>query len=340
MKIKIIAEIGVNHNGSRDLAGRLIEAAKKCGADAVKIQIFKPEEMVTGSAAKAEYQKRTAPGFKTQFEMLKQYELDIEDIIFLKSICMDVDIELIATPFDFASLEIIEKLSVETVKISSGDITNIPLLKKVAGTGKGVIISTGMANLAEIEEALAVFNKDKPNVSLLHCTSNYPAKVEAVNLRALETLKCAFKRPVGYSDHTEGIVIPIAAAALGAEIIEKHFTLDCRLPGPDHRASLEPHEFTRMIKSIRDVEMALGDGLKRCQESEYEVRSVARKSIVAREDIKAGEQFTANNVAVKRPGTGLHPRYYNRLIGQKAVVNIKKEEQIKSTMVEGEVVYE
>lgn len=335
LRVKIIAEIGVNHNGSRDMAVQLIKSAKQCGADAVKIQIFNTEEMVTRSADKAAYQKQSVPDCKTQFDMLKQYELELEEIAYVKNFCDEKNIELIATPFDFTSLEIMKKLSFDTVKISSGDITNIPLLKKVNETGKNVIISAGMANLAEIEEALAVFDKNKANLALLHCTSNYPVKMENVNLKAIETLKCAFKKPVGYSDHTAGMEIPIAAAALGAEIIEKHFTLDRQQSGPDHRASLEPQMFAEMVKSIRHLEVALGDGIKKCQDSEAEIKDVARKSIVAKRDVKAGELFTEDNVAVKRPGTGLHPRYYDVIIGKKTVVDIKRDQQIKLTMVEG-----
>lgn len=337
LKVKVIAEVGVNHNGSRDLAVKLIQSAKQCGADAVKIQIFKTEEMVTRTADKASYQKQSAPDFKTQFDMLKKYELEPEDIAYIKNLCEETGIELIATPFDFSSLKIMEELGFETIKISSGDITNIPLLKKVNETGRNVILSTGMANLAEIEEALSVFDKDF-NLAILHCTSNYPTKMENVNLKAIETLKCAFKKPVGYSDHTVGKDIPIAAVALGAEIIEKHFTLDSNLPGPDHKASLEPQMFTMMIEGIRNLEAALGDGIKQCQASEIEVKNIVRKSIVAKKDIKAGEIYTENNIAVMRPGTGLHPRYYDLLIGRKAIKDIKKEQQIKLTMVDGELI--
>ncbi|ADG83612.1 N-acetylneuraminate synthase [Thermincola potens] len=337
MGVKIIAEIGVNHNGSRDLAGKLLQAAKECGVDAVKIQVFKPEDMVLVSADKARYQKETAPEFKTQFDMLKQYELAYEDILFIRDLCRKLDLELIATPFDFASLEMIKKIGLEAIKVSSGDLTNIPLLQRINDTGQKVIISTGMAGLAEVEEAVSVFN-DKSKVTLLHCTSNYPAKKENVNLRAMISLRHAFRLPVGYSDHTEGIEIAVAAAALGAEIIEKHFTLDRNLPGPDHKASLEPEEFAAMVKSIRHVEAALGDGIKRCSDDEWEVRKAARKSVVAAKEIKAGELFTENNLGLKRPGLGLHPRYYNLLIGRKASVDIAKDEFIKLSMVEGEVV--
>jgi sialic acid synthase SpsE len=315
----------------------LIEAAKKCGADAVKIQIFNTEEMVTRSADKAPYQKQSAPGGESQFAMLKKYELGIDDIVYIKSFCNAINLELMATPFDFSSLVLMEKLGFATIKVSSGDLTNIPLLKRINETGKKVILSTGMANLAEIEEALAVFDRCEHNPVLLHCTSNYPVKMEDVNLKAIETLKCAFKKPVGFSDHTAGIEIAIAAAALGAEIIEKHFTLDGALPGPDHRASLEPRQFAKMVESIRNLETAWGDGIKQCRDSEAEIRQVARKSIVAKEDIKAGELLTESNLAVKRPGTGLHPRYYDFLTGKRAVTDINKDQQIKLTMVAGDI---
>ncbi len=336
MRVKIVAEIGVNHNGSRDLAGKLIRAAKQCGADAVKIQIFNTADMVTRTADQAGYQKKSRPDSKTQYDLLKKYELGFEDIACLKKSCEELNIELMATPFDFASLDMMVKFSFQTVKISSGDITNIPLLKRVEQTGKSVIISTGMANLGEIEEALAVFPKDKSDLALLHCTSNYPTEMADVNLLAIQTLKEAFKKKVGYSDHTAGIDIPIAAVALGAEIIEKHFTLDSSLPGPDHRASLEPQKFVEMVKSIRGLETALGNGVKRCQDSEIEVKNVVRKSIVAKANIKAGEYFTENNLALKRPGTGLHPRYYNILLGKKAKLDIIRDQQIKFMMIEEE----
>lgn len=337
MGVKIIAEIGVNHNGSRDLAVRLIQAAKECGVDAVKIQVFKPEEMVLAKADKARYQKETAPEFKTQFDMLKQYELKYEDIVFIRDFCRQLDLELIATPFDFPSLELIRRLCLETIKVSSGDLTNIPLLQQIRDSGKKVIISTGMAGLAEVDEAINVFS-DKSKLTLLHCTSNYPAKTENVNLRAMITLRHAFQLPVGYSDHTEGTEVSIAATALGAEIIEKHFTLNRSLPGPDHKASLEPVEFAGLVRSIRNVEAAMGDGVKRCSEEELEVREVARKSIVATKQIKAGELFTESNLGIKRPGTGLHPRYYDMLIGKKASVDIVKDEFIKLGMIEEEVI--
>ncbi len=333
LKVKVIGEIGVNHNGSRDLAVQLIKSAKNCGADAVKIQIFKTEEMVTRAAGKVSYQRQSTP-WETQFDMLKNYELNFEDIAYLKKFCNEISIELIATPFDFTSLEMMEQLFFETIKISSADITNIPLLKRVNRTGKNIIISTGMATLGEIEEALAVFDEEKCNLALLHCTSSYPAKLESVNLRAIQTLRQAFQKKVGYSDHTAGISIPVAAVALGAEIIEKHLTLDNSLPGPDHQASLEPPAFTQMVESIRGLEKALGDGIKRCQDSEQEVRKIARKSIVAGEEIKRGEFLTENNLALKRPGTGLHPRYYDILIGKKAASDIRRDQHIDLNMIQ------
>lgn len=336
MGAKIIAEIGVNHNGNKDLAVKMIKAAKDCGADAAKIQIFKTEELVTREAEKAQYQKNTGPNSESQFDMLKKYELTVDDIVLIKKYSEEINIELLATPFDFESLDIMEKVGFGTIKISSGDITNIPLLKKVNQIGRNVILSTGMSNLAEVEEAVSAFD-DKIDLTLLHCTSNYPTEPQEVNLRAMETLKYAFQKRVGYSDHTEGIEIAIAAVVLGAEVIEKHFTLDRSLPGPDHKASLDQDAFIKMVKGIRNVEMAMGDGLKYCRVCENEVKNVARKSIVARYDIEAGETFTKENIAVKRPGTGMHPRFYELLLGKRATVNIREDQQISNNMIGGKL---
>ncbi|MGE5628575.1 MAG: N-acetylneuraminate synthase [Solirubrobacterales bacterium] len=321
----IIAEAGVNHNGDVNIAKELVEAAAKAGADAVKFQTFKAENLVTKNAPKANYQEKTT-GKGSQFEMLKNLELSYQDHLLLKKYCEEKGILFISTPFDFESVDILEELNIPIYKIGSGDLTNIPLLRYIAKLRKPMIISTGMANLGEIETAIeAVNNVGNSQISLLHCTSNYPASYESVNLKAMITLKNAFNLPIGYSDHTEGIEIPLAAVAMGAEIIEKHFTLDKNMEGPDHKASLNPVELKQMVQSIRNIERAIGNGIKKPYNSEENTKIAARKSIVAKVNIKKGEVISYKNVDFKRPGTGISPEYIDFIIGKKALCDIDQD---------------
>ena len=328
-KVFIIAEAGVNHNGRLDLAYQLIDVAKDAGADAVKFQTFKAENVVSRLADKAEYQKKTTGSYKSQLEMIKKLEISFEDFVKLKKYCDKKGIMFLSTPFDHQSIDFLYNL-IDIYKIPSGEIVNYPYLKHVAAKNKPLIMSTGMANLGEIEEAINTIRSvnSKAKISLLHCTTNYPASYEEVNLSAMQTLAAAFKLSVGYSDHTLGIEVPVAAVAMGAKIIEKHFTLDKNLPGPDHKASLEPGELKEMVKAIRNIEMALGDGIKKPNKSEIEIMEVVRKSIVASKSIKKGEMFTKTNITIKRPGTGISPMRWNEVIGQKANRDYKDDEPI------------
>ena len=330
----IIAEAGVNHNGDINIAKKLVDKAKEAGVDAIKFQTFRAENLVTKEAPKAEYQKETT-GDGSQFEMLKKLALSLEDHITLKRYCEEKGIMFISTPFDFESVDLLEKTDVSLYKVSSGDLTNLPLLSYIANKNKPIILSTGMANLGEVEEAVETISKaGNDRIILLHCTSNYPTAYEDVNLRAMLTMKEAFKLPVGYSDHTIGIEIPIAAVALGAKVVEKHFTLDRNMKGPDHRASIEPDELKIMVRSIRNIELAMGDGIKRCNKSEENIRKVARKSIVAGRDISKDEVITINNISFKRPEFGLKPKYVDLVVGKKARRNIKVNEFITFNDVE------
>ncbi|MDD9148063.1 N-acetylneuraminate synthase [Sporolactobacillus sp. CQH2019] len=330
----IIAEAGVNHNGDIGTALKLVDAAKEAGADAVKFQTFKAENLVTHQAPKADYQK-AATGDGSQFAMLKALELSFDDHVRLKRYCDEKNILFLSTPFDFESVDLLEKIGVEYYKTSSGDLTNIPLIEHIAKKNKPMIVSTGMANLGEVEMAVeAVRRNTDQDLWLLHCTSNYPAAMEDVNLNAMLTMKHAFKVPVGYSDHTKGIEIPAAAVALGAEIIEKHLTLDKTMKGPDHKASLEPAELKKMVESIRNVEMSLGDGVKRCNKSEANTRMVARKSIVARRDLKKGEKLTLTNLDFKRPESGISPIYIHLIVNRKIVKDIKQNDLITLDLIE------
>ncbi|MCF6463983.1 N-acetylneuraminate synthase [Clostridium sp. Cult1] len=327
-KCFVIAEAGVNHNGDISIAKKLIDKAFEAGADAIKFQTFKAENLVTREAPKAEYQKETT-GDGNQFQMLKKLELSFEEHIILKEYCIEKSITFISTPFDFESVDLLEKIGVPLYKVSSGDLTNLPLLSYIASKNKPIILSTGMANLGEVEEAVeTIFETGNKNLVLLHCTSNYPTVYEDVNLRAMLTMKEAFKLPVGYSDHTIGIEVPIAAVALGAKVIEKHFTLDKTMEGPDHKASLEPDELKIMVNSIRNIERAMGDGVKRCTENEKNTKRVARKSIVASKDIMKGETIKLNDINFKRPEFGLKPKYVKLIIGKQARRNIKENEFI------------
>ena len=329
----IVAEAGVNHNGSVELAKKLIDAAKDAGADAVKFQTFKAESVVVKDAQKAEYQKETT-GEGSQYEMIKKLELTEEDFRELADYAKEKDIMFLSSPFDKESVDLLHELDVPAFKVGSGEITNLPLLRYIAKKEKPIILSTGMSTLGEIEEALDVIRSEGvEDIILLHCVSNYPARIEDVNLRAMGTLKQAFKLPVGFSDHTLGITAPIAAVALGACVIEKHFTLDRNLPGPDHKASLEPEELKEMAKAIREVEKALGNGIKKPTKEEEEIKKVARRSIVAKVDISKGAIITEDMLDVKRPGTGIEPKYLKFIIGRKTKEDIKKDEIISLKMI-------
>ncbi|MFH1216575.1 MAG: N-acetylneuraminate synthase [Pseudomonadota bacterium] len=330
-KVFIIAEAGVNHNGDLALAKKLVEAAAEAGADAVKFQTFKAENLVAASAPKAAYQKKTTGADESQLEMLKKLELSEADFIELQAHCVTHNILFMSTPFDLESIDFLASLGLEIFKIPSGELTNLPYLKKIGGLGKDIILSTGMADLAEVEAAIAVLlqaGADQERIALLHCNTEYPTPYEDVNLRVLETLRTTLHLRVGYSDHTLGIEVPIAAVALGAEIIEKHFTLDKKMPGPDHQASLEPGELRRMVQSIRHIETALGRKEKKTTPSEQHNRVIARKSIVAAQAIRKGEMLSNTNLTVKRPGTGISPMQWDRVIGKPASQNFAKDELI------------
>jgi N-acetylneuraminate synthase/N,N'-diacetyllegionaminate synthase len=320
----VIAEAGVNHNGELDLAFKLIDAAAAAGADAVKFQTFIASEVITAEAAKAEYQKTTTGEQESQLEMVKRLELSFGDFRKLKMYCDDQGITFLSTPFDLKSVDFLAGLGVVALKISSGDLTNDPLLRHVAAQKRPVILSTGMSDMDEVREALAVINAaGNAEVIVLQCVTNYPAAAEDINLRAMLSMQSAFDVNVGYSDHTLGIEIPLAAVALGACVIEKHFTLDKNFAGPDHRASLEPHEFKAMVEGIRKVEASLGDGRKVPAASEASNAAVARRSIVASRDISAGTVITPAEITFKRPGTGLPPRMADQVVGKTARVDVK-----------------
>jgi len=318
----IIAEAGVNHNGNINMALKLIDEASKACVDAVKFQSFKAANLVTSYAQKAIYQITNTNNDETQFEMLKKLELSFEDHQIIKDYCAEKGIIFISSPFDEQSADLLLDLDVLLFKIPSGEITNFPFIEHVAKMGKPVILSTGMSLLGEVEEAVNAIKAFNKNLILLHCTSNYPAKPSEANLLAMKTMRYAFNLPVGYSDHTPGNEVALAAVSLGACVIEKHFTLDKSLPGPDHKASLEPHELKNLIRGIRIVESAIGNGIKRPFESEKNTASVARKSLVANCDIIKGEILVEKMIARKRPGTGLKPDMLKYIINKKAKRNI------------------
>ncbi len=329
MSVYIIAEAGVNHNGSFSLACRLVEAAKEAGADCIKFQTFKSENLVSRSAKKAEYQKKTT-GDSSQQEMLKKLELSFDEFLQLKKYCENVGICFLSTPFDFDSIEFLNSIDMPFWKIPSGEVTNLPYLLALAKTGKPVVMSTGMCNMEEILSAIAVLSSNgAKDIKLLHCNTEYPTPFEDVNLKAMQAMREAFHLEVGYSDHTKGIEVPIAAVALGATIIEKHFTLDRNMEGPDHKASLEPDELADMVRSIRNIEKALGSGTKVPSPSEKKNISIARKSIVAKTKIKAGDIFTEENITVKRPGSGISPMKWFEVLGTKAMRSFDEDELIE-----------
>jgi N,N'-diacetyllegionaminate synthase len=331
----IIAEAGINHNGNISMAKKLIDVAKEAGTNAVKFQTFKAEEVVSKSAEKAEYQKETTNANESQFEMIKKLELEERDFKELFDYAHKQGIVFLSSPFDKESVDLLDELGVPAFKVGSGEITNFPLLKYIARKKKPIILSTGMSILGEIEEALEVIREGgTEEIILLHCVSSYPAKVEDMNLKAMETLRYAFKLPVGLSDHSLGIIIPIAAVTLGACVIEKHFTLDKRLPGPDHQASLEPDELQKMVKAIREVEKAVGNGIKSPTEEEEKIKSVVRRSIVARVEISEGTLITEEMLDIKRPGTGVEPKYLNKVIGAVAKCRIEQDEPLTMNKLE------
>ncbi|ORU01366.1 N-acetylneuraminate synthase [Anaerovibrio sp. JC8] len=354
--VLVIAEAGVNHNGSVDLAVRLVEEAANAGADVVKFQTGLTEKLISRYAQKADYQKITTSEMESQLEMCKKLEFSWDDHARVIKACRDNNIKFLSTPFDIDSLHFLtKKCGVDTIKIPSGEITNAPLLFEIGRLGKDVILSTGMSLLGEVEQALAILaysyindvvpksvnecyesysskagqSSLRKHVSLLHCTTEYPAPLEEVNLRCIDTLRNAFSLPVGYSDHTLGITIPIAAVARGATIIEKHFTLDRKMEGPDHKASLEPKELGLMLKSIRQVELAMGNGIKIPSESEKRNMAVARKSLVTTCNVKAGTVFTGDNLTVKRPGDGVSAIYYWDYLGKTATRDYYEDEIIR-----------
>lgn len=319
--VLIIAEAGVNHNGDLELAKRLIDAAAEAGADLVKFQTFKADNLVTATARKADYQTRNSGGGETQHEMLRRLELSPEAHHELIAHCQTRGIGFFSTGFDLESVDFLLSLGLDKFKIPSGEITNLPYLRHVGRHGKEVILSTGMATLGDIEaaiEALEQAGTPRSKITVLHCTTEYPTPMNEVNLRAMQSIAQAFGVKVGYSDHTPGIEVASAAVALGATVIEKHFTLDRNLPGPDHKASLEPMELKAMVAAIRNIEIALGDGIKRLTPSEIVNKPIARKSLVASQAIREGEVFNAENITAKRPGTGTSPMRWDEVMGQVA----------------------
>lgn len=330
--IIIIAEAGVNHNGDIELARRMVREAKLAGADYVKFQTAVPELVISTFAPKAEYQKETTGEAESQLEMCKAIHLPLSDYAGLKALCDEEGIGFMSTPFDLVSIDCLAPLGMDYWKIPSGEITNLPYLRKIGRLGERVIMSTGMATLAETEAAVKVLEEagtPRSNIILLHCTTQYPAPYESVNLRAMEALGSLGCAAVGYSDHTQGIEVSVAAAALGARVLEKHFTLDRNLPGPDHKASLEPAELKALVDSVRHIEATLGGGRKYAAEAERPNIDIARKSIVASQAIKAGDVFCEDNIAVKRPGNGISPMEWDSVLGKKAPRDFAPDELIE-----------
>ncbi len=331
-KTLIIAEAGVNHNGDMELAKQIVEVAANAGADLVKFQTFSAERLATASAPKANYQNQTTDQKQSQFAMLQQLELTPQMHEQLIAHCAIQGIGFFSTGYDTQSVDYLASLGAERFKIPSGEITNLPYMRHIGGLGKPLILSTGMATLGEIEAALDVLEiagTPRSNITVLHCNTEYPTPMQDVNLLAMTRIRDAFGVAVGYSDHTAGTEVPIAAVALGATVIEKHLTLDRKLPGPDHKASLEPDEFAAMVRSIRNIENAMGDGVKKPSPSEAKNRQFGRKSLVAARPIRAGETFTSENVAVKRPGSGISPMRWDEVMGKVANQDYALDEQIK-----------
>lgn len=328
-KILIVAEAGVNHNGRMDLAYRLIDAAAEAGADYVKFQTWKSEAIISKYAQKAEYQKESTGAEESMLDMVKKLELSFENFRRLKEHCDAAGVGFLSTPFDVESARFLSSLGMKIMKIPSGEITNLPLLETIAGLPGSVLLSTGMSEVWEIREAVSVLQKDtEKDITVLHCNTQYPTPLSDVNLRVMRTLKEQLGLPVGLSDHSQGIEVPVAAAALGAQVIEKHFTLSRGMKGPDHRASIEPDELCRMVRYIRNIEKAMGSGEKHVTDSEKENRSLVRKSIVVSRKILKGEVFTPENITAKRPGTGISPMRWNEVLGAAAIRDFEEDELI------------
>lgn len=331
-KVIIIAEAGVNHNGDYERAKQMVVAARKAGADYVKFQTAVPELVISRYAAKAEYQKNNTGMDESQLEMCRKIHLPLDAYKKLNAFCRETGIKFLSTPFDLVSIDVLSDLGMDYMKIPSGEITNLPYLRKIASLKIPVILSTGMCSLGDIEQALFVLETNRlrrNDCILLHCNTEYPTPYEDVNLKAMQTLEACFGVPVGYSDHTKGIEVPVAAVALGAQVIEKHFTLDKTLPGPDHVASLDPVEFSEMVTQIRHIEIALGNSVKQVSRSEKKNRNIARKSIVAARQIRQGEFFTEENITVKRPGNGVSPMLWDNVIGKMACRDFEPDELIE-----------
>jgi len=325
----IIAEAGVNHNGDLLKAYRLVDEAKKAGANAVKFQTSIPSKSISKYAKMAKYQIDNIGEETSMIEIAKKISLPFDSFKKLKKYCDEIGIIFLSTPFHLEAVDFLNDL-VPYFKVASGEIVNYPLLKSIAKKKKPIILSTGMSCLSDVEGALRIiYNEDNNNIIILHCTSNYPCPFNEVNLKAMQTLAAAFKLPVGYSDHTLGIEVPVAAVAMGAKIIEKHFTLDKKLPGPDHKASLEPSELKEMVKAIRNIEKALGNGIKKPNDSEIEIMKVARKSLIATRDIRAEEIIKETDITIKRPGTGILPKFREIVIGMKLINSIRQDEPFR-----------
>jgi N,N'-diacetyllegionaminate synthase len=331
VSVFIIAEAGVNHNGSIELAFQLVDAAVEAGADAVKFQTFKSENLVLKNTQKAEYQKKSTNSTESQFEMLKKLELSFDTFKKISDYCDDKGIAFLSTPFDHSSIDLLKQLGLEIFKIPSGEITNLPYLRHIGSLAKKVILSTGMSTLKEVGDALNILvdsGMKKENISVLHANTMYPTPMEDVNLNVLQAIRKEFDVAVGYSDHTLGMEVDIAAVAIGATIIEKHFTLDKAMNGPDHKASLEPKELKAMVSAIRNIEKAMGSSVKTSTPSEQINKNIVRKSIIAKCVIKKGERFTEDNLTVKRPGTGISPMKWDKVIGTVAITDYQVDEPI------------
>lgn len=328
-KVLVIAEAGVNHNGDVKIAKKLVDEAKRCGADIIKFQTFNPRKLASKHAILAEYQKENLGVEESQEEMLSKLTLKEKEYVELAEYCKEIGIKFLSTPFELDSIHFLDNLQ-DIWKIPSGEITNYPYLVEIAKYGKEIILSTGMSTLEEVNEALEVLIANGAGkITVLHCTTNYPTPMNDVNLKAMITLQNHCDCRVGYSDHTKGIEVPIAAVAIGAEVIEKHFTLDRNMEGPDHKASLEPEEFASMVKAIRNIEDAMGDGIKIPSESEKKNIAIVRKSIIAARKIKKGEEFTSENITTKRPGNGINPMQWSKVLGTKAIRDFEEDELIE-----------
>lgn len=330
----VIAEAGVNHNGSVETAKQLIDAAKGCNVNAIKFQTFKTEKLVTRTAEKAQYQKETTDE-GSQYEMLQKLELSEDEFIELANYARKQELLFLSTPFDNESADLLEKIGVPAYKVGSGDLTNIPLLEHIARKNKPIILSTGMGTLEEVETAFnSITNTGNEEIILLHCITSYPTPIEEVNLRAIQTLRQKFQVPIGFSDHTIGLIAPIIAVSLGASILEKHFTLDKNLPGPDHRVSLNPEELQEMVKVIKQTTSALGDGIKRPVGVEIDIKRIARRSIIAKLDIQKGQIIKADMLDIKRPAIGIEPKFFEEILGKKVKRPISEDEPLTWDMLE------